>query len=97
MPQIRSFRLPPRRCASASEILSPVYSAIFLREGKLAVEKQPLPLISDLPIARPCARLSLTSLNREAPRDGVRLITYAVELVAHPREVQNIYCSVVRL
>src|SRR5436305_313807 len=51
----RMRRLRARLLASRSGIRSPAYSAIFFPRRKWTVAKQPLPLIGDLRIERPCA------------------------------------------
>src|SRR5215813_1600791 len=59
----RTRRFRARFCASRSEILSPMYSAIFLPRLNETVAKQPLPLIVDLPMVRPGASLSFTDVS----------------------------------
>lgn len=59
---MRNRRLLARRLASTFDIFSPVYSAIFRRAPKCAIEKQPLPSIGLSLIVNPGARFSLMRL-----------------------------------
>src|SRR5438105_5739764 len=77
MSQMRSLARCARRCASRSGIISPVYSAIFLRRRNAWVAKQPLPSIGDLLIERPGASLSFTSRHctrYRTARDSKRVV-----------------------
>jgi hypothetical protein len=62
MEHILSVFLLARRLASAFEIFSPAYSAIFRRPRKGLVAKQPLPLISDFLIVNPGDNFSFIRL-----------------------------------
>jgi hypothetical protein len=61
MAQIRNLLRVARLLASAFEIFSPVYSAIFLRREKGLVAKHPLPWIADGAIVRPGASFTFIS------------------------------------
>src|SRR2546422_10808820 len=70
----RMRRLRARLLASRSGIRSPVYSAIFFPRWKWTVAKQPLPLIGDLRIERPCASFTdhhCTTTRNEFTAEGV--------------------------
>jgi hypothetical protein len=59
MAQMRNRRRLARRLASAFEIFSPAYSAIFFPRLKATTEKHPWPSIEDFLIVNPGASVSL--------------------------------------